>query len=418
VGVLEAVVIGGGQAGLAMSRALVLAGIEHVLLERARVGESWRTQRWDSFALNTPGSLSILPGDAAGATEADGFATRDAFIAYVDGYPDRHGLPVRTGVTVASVERRPAGGFVVRTAASDPIKTRAVIVATGMQRLPRIPAFATDLPADVTQLHSSAYRNPGALPAGGVLVVGSAQSGVQIVEDLLDAGRPVWLATSRVARCPRRYRGGDSFDWLYRAGFFAQTVAALPDPAMQFAPQPVISGVGRYGHTVSLQDLAARGVRLVGHVAGADRGRLTLADDVGANVAWGDSTSADLKRLMDRGILASGVAAPDRDPKDDPADTPHADPSSIRSPETLDLAREGISTVIWTTGVRGEFDFLPGEAVGPDGRPLHENGLSPVPGLYVIGLPWLRSRASGILPGVGPDAEFLVGRMTEAFAAP
>jgi putative flavoprotein involved in K+ transport len=310
--VLEAVVVGAGQAGLAMSRTLRLAGIEHLVLERGRVGETWRSQRWDSFALNTPGSFSVLPGDETGATGPDGFAARDEFVAYVESYPVRHGLPVRTGVAVTSVAPRPAGGFVVTVDGSEQLETRAVIVATGIQRLPRIPPFAAGLPASIAQLHSTAYRNPGQVPAGAVLVVGSGQSGVQVAEDLLDAGRTVWLATSRTARFRRRYRGRDSFEWLREAGYFAQTAATLPDRSLQFAPQPVISGIGRYGHTVSLQWLSGRGVRLLGHVTGAANGRLTLNDDLGANIAWGDRTSGEFCAFMDRAIGAQegGRAAP------------------------------------------------------------------------------------------------------------
>jgi putative flavoprotein involved in K+ transport len=412
--VLEAVVVGAGQAGLAMSRTLRLAGIEHLVLERGRVGETWRSQRWDSFALNTPGSFSVLPGDQTGATGPDGFAARDEFVAYVESYPVRHGLPVRTGVTVILVEPRRGGRFVVTMDGSEQIETRAVVVATGIQRLPRIPPFAAGLPASVAQLHSTAYRNPGQVPAGAVLIVGSGQSGVQVAEDLLDAGRTVWLATSRTARFRRRYRGRDSFEWLREAGYFAQTAATLPDRSLQFAPQPVISGIGRYGHTVSLQWLSGRGVRLLGHVTGAANGRLALNDDLGANIAWGDRTSGEFCALMDRAIGAQGGDAPAAEA--DPADEPHPDPAAVHSPTVLDPEAEGIGAVIWTTGVRGEFGFAPTTAVSADSRPIQRDGVSPVPGLYFIGLPWLRNRASGILPGVGPDAEFLARHVAEHIA--
>jgi putative flavoprotein involved in K+ transport len=409
---LEAIVIGGGQAGLAMSHHLSRAGLEHVILERGRVGETWRSQRWDSFALNTPGRHSALPGDSEGAGPADGFAHRDDFVSYLDDYAHRAAVPVQTGVSVTEVRARATGdGFVVRTDGSEAREARAVVVATGLQRVPRLPPFAADLPRDVQQLHSSAYRNAAALPSGAVLVVGSAQSGVQVVEDLLEAGRMVYLATSRVGRLRRRYRGRDIVSWLFDIGFFSQAVATLPNPAMQFAPQPMISGVGPFGHTVSLQSLADRGVTLLGHVDGVDGGRLVLRDDLGANVAWADERSAEVNQGLEAAIARKRIDAAPLEA--DAADDPHPDPAALHSPTLLDLAGAGISTVIWTTGVTGDLSFLPPEAVSPDGRPSHTEGVAAIPGLYFVGLPWLRNRASGIIPGAGADAAFLVQHIAE-----
>lgn len=407
--------VGGGQAGLAMSHYLSRAGIGHVVLERGRVGETWRSQRWDSFALNTPGWYSRLPGDTEGAGPADGFALRDDFVRYMDDYARRAAVPIQTGITVTQVVPRSSGdGFTVRTDATDPLDTRAVIIATGLQRLPKVPTFAADLPQDVQQLHSSAYRNPGALPQGAVLVVGSAQSGVQVAEDLLGDGRSVYLSTSRVPRARRRYRGRDTFAWLRDLGFFDQTVALLPDPAMQFAPQPAISGVGRLGHTVSLQWLAGRGVTLLGHIDGVRTGKLALRDDVGANIQWGDERSADIKGMIEARVHQGGIDAGSIEP--DPADEPHPNPGALHSPETLDFDLAGIGTVVWTTGVTGDLSFLPTAALAGDGRPLHSDGASPLSGLYFVGLPWLRNRASGIIPGADADAAFLTERLAARLA--
>ena len=407
---VEAVVVGAGQAGLAISYHLGRRGVDHVVLEQGRVGESWRSQRWDSFALNTPGWCSRLPDDEAGAGPADEFAHRDAFVAYLEWYAARRGLPIRSGVTVTSVEPVAGGGFAVRAHGSDPITAKWVVVAAGIQRVPRIPEVASSLPPAISQIHSVAYRNPAQLPTGAVLVVGSAQSGGQVAEDLLDTGRTVYLATSRVGRVRRRYRGRDCFAWLVRSGFLAQTVATLPNPAMQFAPQPIISGLGQYGHTLSLQFLAERGAHLLGHVSGASEGRLLLADDLGANIAWADARSAEANQMMDGAIARDGIDVPPAE--FDPADAPHPNPGAVHSPASLDFDAAGISTVVWTTGVKGDFSWLPAGAVGPEGHPIQAEGVSPMPGLYFVGLPWQRNRASGIILGVDADAASIADHIT------
>jgi putative flavoprotein involved in K+ transport len=408
----DVVVIGGGHAGLTASHALRTAGIDHVLLERARVGESWRSGRWDSFALNTPGSLSLLPGDEVGPGEPEAFWPRDAFAGYLEEYAARLGTDIREGVDVHRITRE-EGAFAIETSA-EPVRARAVIVAAGTQRAPRLPGFASALPADVVQLHSLDYRNPSSLPAGAVLVVGSAQSGVQIAEDLVDAGRTVFLSTGRSGRMRRRYRGRDSMAWLFRSPWFAQTAADLPDPRMAALPQPQISGIGPHGHSVSLQWLGERGVRLLGHAEGVKGGRLQLRDDLGANIGFGDSVSAQIVQVMEAAIAARGVdAAP---PEDDPGDRPHPTPMSVHGPAELDLVKEGIAAVIWTTGVRGDLAFLPPDALASDGRPLHTDGVSPVPGLYHLSIPWMRSRGSGVIAGAAPDANFIVERIKEHLA--
>ncbi len=397
----DAVVIGAGQSGLAASHHLARRGVDHAVLERATIGDTWISQRWDTFKLNTPGWSSRLPDDDGGPAPADEFATRDAFVAYLRRYADMHRLPMRTGVNVTAVEFASGGGFVVTADGSEPIRASAVVVASGSQRMPRIPAEAASVPASVTQIHSVAYRNPDGLPRGGVLVVGSAQSGGQITEDLLEAGRIVHLATSRVARVPRRHRGRDCFHWLGEIGFWEQTVAMLPNPAMHSWPQPIISGVGRYGHTLSLQYLAERGAHLLGRFRGAEDGRLRFADDLGANVAWADERSAAMVRAFDEWIARNGVDAPPAEI--DEADRPHWNPAALHAPETLDLDDAGISTVIWTTGLRGDYSWLPPTAVA-GGVPIQTGGLSPMPGLYFLGLPWQRNRASAIMRGAGADA--------------
>jgi putative flavoprotein involved in K+ transport len=415
VAAVDVAVIGGGHAGLTASYSLRKAGLDHLVLERGRVGESWWNQRWDSFVLNTPGGLSLLPGDSTGPGPADGFWPRDAFAGYLEDYARRLGTDIRTGVEVRRIERHGAG-FAIATSTGEPLRARGVIVAAGAQRTPRMPAFAADLPPDVTQVHALDYRRPGLLPPGAVLVVGSAQSGLQIAEDLLEAGRTVSVATGRCGRMRRRYRGRDAMEWLFPSPWFRQRIADLPDPAMAAWPQPQISGIGPRGHSVSLQWLGERGVRLLGHVDGVERGRLRLRDDLGANIAFGDTVSAALAQTMDGVIAERGEAA--AEVEDDPGDRPHPNAAKVHAPTELDLVDAGISTVIWTTGVRGDPSFLPPEAVGLDGRALHEDGVSPVPGIFHLSIPWMRTRGSGVIHGVEPDALVIADRLKRYLADP
>ena len=404
----EAVIVGAGHAGLAASQCLAAAGIDHVVLERRRIGETWRSQRWDTFALNTPSWANRLPGDTDDDViePADAFHPATEFADRLTGYAARWGLPVSEGVTVTSVS--PAGdGFEVGIGGpgGDRIRARSVVVASGIQNVPRLPPIAGALPGWVTQLHSLTYRSPAALPAGAVLVVGGGQTGGQIVEDLLDAGRRVYLAPSNVPRMPRRYRGRDIFEWLTAAGFWEERPDQLPDPAMLRIRQPLISGVGRLGHTVSLQSLAARGATLVGRIRAVEADALLLDDTVAACIRYGDTWSSNIARMVDSSIEAAGSDLPERE--DDPADEPHPDAESVHSPERLDLAALGIRTVIWATGVRGDFGWLPRELLDADGAPVHEAGRASLPGLFAIGFPWLTRRGSGIIKGIAQDAQHI-----------
>ena len=230
-------------------------------------------------------------------------------------------------------------------------EARNVVVASGMLRVPKIPAIARSLPAGIAQLHSGTYRRPADLPSGAVLIVGSGQSGVQIAEDLLDSGRTVYLSTSAVARLRRRYRGRDALEWLVDAGrFYGVPVPRLPDPQVRFQTLWTTSGVGRFGHTVSLQSLADRGAILLGRPIGIDGDRLSLDDSVGANIAFGDRRSAEFNAELATIVESAGLEPPPLEP--DPADVPHPDPLSVRSPTELDLGVAGVSTVIWATGLR------------------------------------------------------------------
>ncbi|MEW6582207.1 MAG: SidA/IucD/PvdA family monooxygenase, partial [Actinomycetota bacterium] len=278
-----------------------------------------------------------------------------------------------------------------------PVDARAVVVASGAQSVPRLPALAGALPPGVRSLHTADYRSPGELGPGAVLVVGAGQSGCQIAEDLLEAGRRVLLATSRVGRIPRRYRGRDILEWWRDCGFLDQRAGDV-DESARTATQPQVSGT-RGGHTVSLQQLARDGCTLLGRVAGVDGDRMALAEDLAENMAFADAAAARHRRLVDDYVARAGIDAPP--PEDDPVDAPLDAP--IAPTRELDLRRTGVGTVIWSTGFGPDAAWLPPGALAPSGAP-RGGGLEAAPGVYVVGAPWLTRRASGILAGFGGDA--------------
>lgn len=415
----ETIVVGAGTAGLAASWHLARRGVDHVVLERGRVAETWRSQRWDSFALNTPAWMNRLPGATEDAGPRDAFATGAAWVEHLEAYAALAGLPVRTGIEVTGLRRGTDRTFELAARVSgsgETLRARSVVVASGVQRVPRIPAIAAALPRDVLQIHTSEYRSPAALPPGAVLVVGAAQSGGQVVEDLLDAGRTVHLATSHVARFRRRAYGRDILEWLVPAGFFDVSPGSLPDPAMQVEPQPLISGVGRYGHTLSFQWLESRGARLHGHLRSIEGGRLTFDDDLATNVRYADERSAEVTRQVTAGLMKAGLGASLPPLEDDPADAPHPDPDAVHPLPALDLVDAGIATVIWATGFVARTPWLPPDSLDDRGVLRNAGGSASVPGLFALGLPWLRTRGSGIVYGVDRDAAAIAEMVTTHLA--
>ena len=336
---LGTVVVGAGHAGLAVSWHLRSRGLEHIVLEAGRIGESWRSGRWDSFAINTPGWSLRLPGDRHDPEPRDGFQLRDSWVDMLETYVRRQALPVRTRSRVSALTSSRDGlGFSLLTDGSDdPIEARSVVIASGFQRVGSIPEMSTDLSPRVLSMHASAYRRSDLLPPGAVLVVGSAQTGTQIAEDLLEAGRVVLLSASAVVRCPRRYRGRDIIEWMVVSGMMDMTPDRLPDPGMRYAPQPVVSGVGRYGHSLSLQWLAARGVRLLGRLVAVDGEQLRFAPDLAGSIRFADRGSAEFRQAIDQAIVARGIAAPASEP--DPADEPEPDPDRFAAPGSWTLPR-------------------------------------------------------------------------------
>jgi putative flavoprotein involved in K+ transport len=398
------VVIGAGQGGLAGSHELQRRGIEHVVLERGRIGESWRSARWDSFCLVTPNWMTRLPGKAYEGDDPDGFMPGSAFVAFLEEYARSFGAPVECDTDVRSA-RRSGAGFVLDTSAGE-IATDHLVVATATYQRPSVPSLAQAMPDDVLQVHASAYRRPDQLPPGAVLVVGSGQSGCQIAEELHRSGREVVLCTGRTGRLPRRYRGRDGIAWQHLMGLLDRTPDMLDSPAHRFRGDPHLTGEGG-GRTLNLHRFARDGIRLVGRLSGIEGRTLRFGDDLAAHLAFADDYFADFCARVDAFIAKEGLDAP-------PADETSSDyggPLRAEPPPTareLDIDAAGVRSVVWATGFRFDFSWIDAHG-GFDayGYPLQERGVGPVPGLYYLGLNWLSKRKSGIIFGVGEDARHL-----------
>jgi putative flavoprotein involved in K+ transport len=409
----DVLVIGGGQAGLAMSRCLNVQGIEHRVIERGRIGERWRSERWDSLRLLTPNWMSRLPDYQYAGPDPDGFMTMPEVVSFLEDYGRTIGVPIQEDTCVEHVTRA-GGGFVVRTSRGT-LQTRAVVVATGYCDQAAVPAMAARLAPSVVQMVPRDYRRPDQLPDGGVLVVGASATGIQLADEVHASGRPVTLAVGHHLRLPRRYRGRDILWWFDRMGLLEAGVEDVHDIEIS-KHQPSMQLVGRPDHaTLSLPLLEAQGVRLTGRVAGIDGTRIHLADDLVAYTAGADIKLAMLRRRIDQYIAASGLD--DVEPPDE--FEPFCWPAV--APETIDLQAEGIRTVVWATGYRRSYpwldvpvvdrdgDIVP--VVDRDGDIVHAGGVTPVAGLYVLGLQFLRRRNSAFIDGVGADARDLAAHV-------
>ena len=387
----DVVVIGAGPAGLATSYELGRAGVEHVVLERGRVGETWRG-RWDSFCLVTPNWSVQLPGGSYEGDDPDGFLLRDEIVAFFEHYAAKASAPLRTGVDVRALRPRD-DGFLLETNIGE-VRARAVVVATGAYQRPHRPAAAPGLPGRILQLDSTEYRNERGLPDGAVLVVGSGQTGCQIAEELLEAGREVFLSCGRAPWLPRRIGDRDLVWWAAETGFLDQRVEELPAPAARLAANLLTTGRDG-GHDLHLRTLRAAGVTLLGRLLDADAKRARFAPDLGESVAWGDERYRQFRGLVMR--LAEERSLPSPEMAD-------PDPFDGQAPESVDLA--GVGAVVFAGGFRPDYRWidLPG---GFDdlGFPLHADGMSlVVSGLFFVGVHFLRKRKSSILYGMGEDA--------------
>ena len=400
---MDTVIVGGGQAGLALSYYLKHQGRDHVVLERASaVANAWRNQRWDSFTLVTPNFQVRMPGAEYQGPDPYGFMSLSAVVQYFDDYVRCFHLPVQCGVEVTSVDKSDKL-YLVRTREGD-YEAANVVIATGLYQSPKVPPFSAALPAEVLQLHSMDYRNPISLPEGAVLVVGTGQSGAQIAEELYQSGRRVYLSIGSAGRVPRRYRGKDINDWLTRMGRFDTKVEELKCPQGKFEPHPQISGKNG-GESLNLHRFARDGVVLLGHLRDVHQGRLILAPDLKETLAKVDQYEADALKLIDDYVNRMGLDVP-------PENIPQLhDGYEQEIITTLDVSTAGITTVIWATGYAFDFSLVKLPVTDGDGYPIQKRGVTDYEGLYFLGMPWLHSRKSGILFGVGDDAAYLAAHI-------
>lgn len=403
----DAVVVGAGQAGLAASFYLKQAGVEHAVLERGEIGESWRSQRWDSFCLNTPNWSNKLPGKTLGEYSPGAFSHRDKLVEFFETYVRDNDLPVRERTPVTGIYRDTEGRFMVKTG-EIAYRTSSVIIASGTMNRPRIPKVSRKLPSNVLSTSAGNYRNPESLPEGAVLVVGSGQSGCQITEELLKSGRKVYLCVSNVARAPRRYRGRDILGWWKEMGFLDASVEDLEDKSIILAAQPQVSGT-EGGHTISLQSLSRDGAVLLGRLEDIDGSRVGIGSNLMSAIEFADSKSAFFKASIDKFIEEQHIVAPL--PAPDPNEPELGDLNGSDSIRQLDLEEAGIGSVIWCTGFDADWSWIRVNIFDGEGRPAHNKGVTRVKGFYFLGSPWLSKRKSGIIYGVAEDAERIVNKI-------
>jgi putative flavoprotein involved in K+ transport len=398
----DTLVVGGGQAGLAMSEHLSNAGIPHIVLERGRIAERWRSERWDSLVANGPVWHDRFPGLEFSEMEPGTFAPKERVADYFVTYAEQIKAPIRCGVEVTSVRRNTCkSGFRVETS-DGPFEAQHIVAATGPFQRPIIPSIVPE-DAGVFQLHSAAYRNPDQLPEGAVLVVGAGSSGAQIADELLRSGRQVYLSVGPHGRPPRSYRGRDFVWWL---GVLGKWEAAAPTPGTEHVTIAVSGAHG--GQTVDFRRLASEGMVLVGRTNSFRNGVLHFGADLGRNIAQGDADYLSVLDEADAYVTSNGLNLPE----ESEARLSWPDPACMTDPIlALDLGKEGISTIIWATGFAVDYSWMKFDAFDKNGRPRHHRGVSTQACVYFLGLPWLSRRGSSFIWGVWYDAKYIADQI-------
>ncbi len=400
---VDVVVVGAGQAGLSLSHELAAAGVEHIVLERGRVGETWRG-RWDSFCLVIPNWTVQLPGGRYRGDDPDGFMPKRQIVSHLVAYAESFQAPVREGVTVTSLEPGENGGFLLRTSSVE-IQAREVVLASGGYQKPHRPPAAAQLPASVHVIDAEDYLNPAALPPESVLIVGSGQTGCQLAEEIFEAGRDVFLSCGRAPWIPRRFEGRDTIAWINDTPYFDAKLSDLASSQARLLANPQMSGrLG--GHDLNFRTLQAQGVQLMGHFIGVADGRAHFAPDLAQSVAFGDTRYADVCELIRKTCAAGSIRAPEMPP-----------PPPFEADPTESLALDVVGTIIFTSGFRPDYASwvtFP-KAFDDGGFPIQQDGSSTtVPGLHFMGVHFQRKRKSATLLGVGEDAivlaETIAGR--------
>jgi putative flavoprotein involved in K+ transport len=403
----SAVVIGGGQAGLSASHYLGKHGIDHVVFEKKTVAHKWKNERWDAFCLVTPNWQCQLPDHPYDGEDPHGFMVKDEIIAYVDRFVRKVNPPVLEGTSVTSLEQ--AGDIFTVESSAGTVTADSVVIATSLYSEPAIPRAAERLPGDILQLHTADYRNPGQLPEGAVVVVGSGQSGCQIAEDLHLAGRKVHLVTGNAPRCARFYRGRDVVDWLADVGQYDITIAHDGMTKKKHDTNHYLTGRDG-GRDIDLRKFALEGMTLYGRMKGVTDGKMLFEPNLKANLDGADRVYNGINALIDRYIAEKGIAAPAGS-----AYVPLWEPEI--EPVDLDLRAQTVTSVIWATGFSPDWSFVGLPIFDGTGYPVQRRGVTGIDGVYVLGLPWLWTWGSGRFLAVGKDAEHVVGHLAERLEA-
>lgn len=402
---IETIIVGAGQAGLSTSYCLKQMDHEHLVLEQlSKPAPVWSNERWDTFSLVTPNLAFNIPGSGLEHLDPNGFMTLQEVRDFFQNYADKNNLPIQFNTKVLSVEPRDQGGFIVKTDGKT-YQSENVVIATGLYQKPKIPPVE-GIPGDIAQLHSSKYRNPDQISDGAVLIVGSAQSGTQIAEELHEDGRKVFLSTGKAGRVQRRYRGRDIIDWLDTIGFFKLSYDQLPPGTPKFYGIPHISG-RRGGYTINLHQFARDGITLLGHIREIRNTTVTIAPDLHENLEFADQFDLHSLNEIDSYIQGNNLELP----KQEVALLKDGFEQTII--EELDLRKEKIETIIWANGYIYNYNFVKLPVRDRDGYPVQIGGVTNYKGLYFVGLPWMPTEKSGFLLGVGDHARFIASKITD-----
>jgi len=405
--VYNVIVVGGGFAGLSASYYLKKRGLNHLVFERGKIGESWRSLRWDSFMLNSTNILNLLPGQDCGEDDPDGFDSAKALANTMEKYAKQFQLPVLENSKVTSIERSDDlfSVSVVSNGIEQKYLSKQVLIASGVSNEIKIPAIAEKVSTDILQLHACQYRNAGQLAEGAVLVVGSAQSGIQIANDLLGAGRKTFIATSKVGRIPRWYRGRDIFYWLEDVGFFDVKPEEIKDPEVFTMKPPHVPGGNNGNDTISLQFLAKKGLVILGRLDNVYGDNLFFQSNAAQHIKFADDSSNKIKELIDEYIIHKNLSAPAA--HRDEADIPDTEFLCVSDITSLNLKENNINSIIWATGFNHGYSYINVPVFDGEGKLKHKNGIPETPGIYFLGYPWMLSRKSAILFGIAEEAKFI-----------
>ena len=393
-------IVGGGQAGLSMSYCLRERGFDHIIFEKNRIAESWRSKRWDSFCLVTPNWQCLLPGFPYNGDDPQGFMQKEDIVQYIEAYAQSFNPPIKEGVEVSSVRKSSSADYFELTTSLGDFTADQVVVATGGYHIPKFPKMAERLPESLVQLHSSQYQNPQSLPDKAVLVIGTGQSGCQIAEDLHLAGKQVYLSVGSAPRSPRKYRGKDVVDWLDQMGYYDLSVDEHPQ-GEQVRTKTNHYVTGRDGgREINLRNFALEGMKLFGKLKQISGNRLEFQPNLKQNLDQADAVAESIKRTIDQFIEKNQIQAPTEAPY-------HPAWEPLEEPLSLDYEAANIGTVIWCTGYESDFRWIEIPVFDGKGYPGHQRGITDIAGLYFLGLPWLYTWGSGRFSGIARDATYL-----------